>query len=85
MERFHFLKNKNFIPAFLDLYKDYKEKGQSSKDIELKHFSELMSSIMLNHYKNHDFSFLSKDQIREKLNAHYDFQQSIGRIKLKRI
>ncbi len=44
-----------------------------------------MSSIMLNHYKNHDFSFLSKDQIREKLNAHYDFQQSIGRIKLKRI
>ena len=80
MERFHFLKNKFFIQAYLDLLENMVEKGSNANA-----FSKLMGPIMLNHYQNHHFIDFSKDQIREELNAHYDFQQSIGRIKVKRI
>ena len=81
MERFDFLKDKNFIQAFLDLSDDLLKKSSGVTT----QYSRLMSSVMLNHYKNHHFTHFSKDQIREELNAHYDFQQSIGRIKVKRI
>lgn len=80
MERFDFLKNKMFFQAYIDLLFDLKEVKPSINT----EFSKLMSPIMLNHYKNHFFTGLSKEEIRDELNSHYDFQYSLGRISTKR-
>lgn len=80
MERFDFLKNKMFFQSYIDLLFDLKKiKPNISTE-----FSKLMSPIMLNHYKNHFFTGLSKEEIRNELNSHYDFQYSLGRIDTKR-